>query len=62
MAMPGPGVSASAFADDRRRALEAGMDDFAPKPIELNGLRAVLRKFIPGYEPLEGRKPESSAA
>jgi CheY-like chemotaxis protein len=55
-------LSASAFADDRRRALDAGMNDFAPKPIELNGLRAVLKQFIPGYEPLPARKPESSAA
>ena len=42
-------LSASAFAEDRQRALDCGMNDFAPKPIELNGLRAVLEKWIPGF-------------
>jgi signal transduction histidine kinase/CheY-like chemotaxis protein len=55
-------LSASAFADDRQRALEAGMDDFAPKPIELSGLRTVLTNFIPGFEGPAAPKTESSAA
>ena len=42
-------LSASAFAEDRERALMAGMNDFAPKPIELHGLRSVLLKWVPGY-------------
>jgi signal transduction histidine kinase/CheY-like chemotaxis protein len=42
-------LSASAFAEDRQRALDSGMNDFAPKPIELNGLRLVLEKWIPGF-------------
>jgi len=42
-------LSASAFAEDRERALQAGMNDFAPKPIELTGLRTVLQKWVPGY-------------
>jgi CheY-like chemotaxis protein len=44
-------LSASAFAEDRRRALEAGMNDFAPKPIELSGLQTVLQKWVPSYAP-----------
>jgi signal transduction histidine kinase/CheY-like chemotaxis protein len=55
-AAPGPNqdtpivaLSASAFAEDRERALVAGMNDFAPKPIELNGLRTVLEKWVPAY-------------
>ena len=55
-------LSASAFEEDRQRALEAGMNDFAPKPIELNGLRAVLQTWIPGFEPAPAKKTESSAA
>jgi signal transduction histidine kinase/CheY-like chemotaxis protein len=55
-------LSASAFEEDRERALEAGMNDFAPKPIELNGLRAVLQTWIPGFEPQSNQKAESSAA
>ena len=43
--------SASAIAEDRQRAIACGMNDFAPKPIELNGLRAVLEKWIPGFVP-----------
>lgn len=46
-------LSASAFAEDRRRALESGMNDFAPKPIELNGLRSVLARWIPGFQKSE---------
>ena len=42
-------LSASAFAEDRQRALDSGMNDFAPKPIELNGLGLVLEKWIPGF-------------
>ena len=42
-------LSASAFAEDRQRALDSGMNDFAPKPIELNGLRLVLDRWIPSY-------------
>jgi CheY-like chemotaxis protein len=55
-------LSASAFEEDRQRALEAGMNDFAPKPIELNGLRTVLQDWIPGFEPSSHKKTEPSAA
>jgi signal transduction histidine kinase/CheY-like chemotaxis protein len=55
-------LSASAFEEDRQRALEAGMNDFAPKPIELNGLRAVLSTYIPSFEAPAPKKTESSAA
>jgi CheY-like chemotaxis protein len=54
-------LSASAFAEDRQRALESGMNDFAPKPIELNGLRSVLGRWIPGFQPA-GPKAESAKA
>jgi two-component system sensor histidine kinase/response regulator len=52
-------LSASAFAEDRQRALDSGMNEFAPKPIELNGLRAVLEKWIPGFEPTSAEKKPS---
>jgi signal transduction histidine kinase/CheY-like chemotaxis protein len=42
-------LSASAFAEDRERALASGMNDFAPKPIELHGLRKVLERWVPGF-------------
>ncbi len=55
-------LSASAFEEDRQRALESGMNDFAPKPIELNGLRGVLQTWIPGFESVPPKKTEPSAA
>jgi signal transduction histidine kinase/CheY-like chemotaxis protein len=54
-------LSASAFEEDRQRALEAGMNDFAPKPIELNGLRAVLQTWIPGFDPASANKPQEES-
>ncbi|MFI5231020.1 MAG: ATP-binding protein [Gemmatimonadales bacterium] len=61
-ATPIVALSASAFEEDRQRALDAGMNDFAPKPIELNGLRGVLRSWIPGFDPSARRHEEPSAA
>ncbi len=55
-------LSASAFAEDRQRAIDSGMNDFAPKPIELNGLRGVLHKWIPGYKASSPSGPHPSIA
>lgn len=51
-ASPGPNrdtpivaLSASAFADDKDRAMASGMNDFATKPIELSALRALLDRW-----------------
>jgi two-component system sensor histidine kinase/response regulator len=40
-------LSASAFAEDKDRAIASGMNDFATKPIELEGLRGVLNRWAP---------------
>jgi two-component system sensor histidine kinase/response regulator len=45
-------LSASAFAEDKDRAIASGMNDFATKPIELEGLRGVLNRWA-GSEPAE---------
>lgn len=42
--------SASAFPEDRRRALEAGMDDVLPKPIAPESLAQILDKWLPDDE------------
>ena len=55
-------LSASAFEEDQQRALEAGMNDFAPKPIELNGLRNVLQDWIPGFEAASNPRAEKTPA
>jgi CheY-like chemotaxis protein len=39
-------MTASAMADDRNHCLEAGMDDFLPKPFNRAALNAVLRKWL----------------
>ena len=41
------GLSAHAGSDDRAQAIAAGMDDYLTKPILLEALRDVLRRFLP---------------
>ncbi len=38
-------LTAHAFADDRQRCLDAGMDDVVVKPLELNALQTILDRF-----------------
>lgn len=39
-------MTANAFAEDRQRALDIGMNDHAAKPIDMNKLIPVLLKYI----------------
>jgi CheY-like chemotaxis protein len=39
-------MTANAFADDKNRCLEAGMDDFITKPAEPEVLYAMLLKWM----------------
>ena len=39
-------VSAMSFKQDRQRSLEAGCDDFLPKPIDTSVLKAILSRFL----------------
>lgn len=39
-------MTANAFDEDRQKAIETGMDDFVPKPIEIPKLMAALSKTI----------------
>jgi CheY-like chemotaxis protein len=41
------GLSANAMAQDLSLAKEAGMDDYLTKPIEVDVLRKVLKKYLP---------------
>ncbi len=39
-------LTANAFEEDKKRALDSGMDDFITKPIDLKKMYSVLSKFI----------------
>jgi CheY-like chemotaxis protein len=46
--LPIVALTASAFEDDRKRCLEAGMDDFLAKPIVIEKLMAMLGHWLAG--------------
>ncbi len=39
-------MTANAFAEDRKKALEVGMNDHIPKPIDMNRLIPLLQKYL----------------
>ncbi|MDX2308602.1 MAG: ATP-binding protein [Hyphomicrobium sp.] len=39
-------VTANAFEEDRRRYLDAGMDDYLPKPFEPHVLSSLMRRWV----------------
>jgi CheY-like chemotaxis protein len=45
-AIPVIAVTALAMVGDRKKALAAGCDEYFPKPIELQGLKAMVGRFL----------------
>jgi len=43
-------MTANVFEEDRNACLEAGMNDFVAKPIDLNSLFSTLAMWLPGQE------------
>jgi len=40
-------LTANALERDRRDCIEAGMDDYLAKPLELSDLRRMLERWLP---------------
>ena len=55
-------LTASAFAEDRERALNVGMDDHLTKPITIEALRGALARWLPLEAGPEAAKDRPEAA
>ena len=49
-------LTANAMPDDRKRCLEAGMDDYLSKPIDIKQLTHTLIRWLPEKRQLASRQ------
>jgi DNA-binding response OmpR family regulator len=54
-------LTANALAGDRERYIEAGMDNYIPKPINLSDLRNLIEMYHPQKRQSAQTKPEKKA-
>jgi len=50
-------MTASALEGDRDKCIEAGMDDYLAKPVELDLLREIIAKWLEDEDPVDGKGP-----
>ena len=50
-------MTANAMQGDREKALEMGMDDYIPKPVKLEELDSVLKRWVSQVSPKPGVSP-----
>jgi len=51
-------VTANALEGEAQRCIAAGMDDYLSKPLKMHDLKAMLKKWMPNYEPIEAVENE----
>ncbi len=44
--IPGSALTANAMAEDRRKCIEAGANDYLTKPIDMDRLLAMIRVWL----------------
>jgi PAS domain S-box-containing protein len=60
--VPVVAMTAHALKGDRERCLEAGMDDYMTKPLDLGDLRNKVRRWIPSHEIRPSHLSESGSS
>ena len=55
-------LTAGAFAQDKEKALQSGMNDFIPKPLDVKRSVALIQRYTQGGLELSPKQPSANAA